>query len=90
MTFCKRSMSATPSAYHAIARFMTCVLQSGIELPYQAIKSNIGDSINLLLHLERRESHRRVAELVEVQSYDVEADRYELTTLYPHLASDGE
>jgi pilus assembly protein CpaF len=39
------------SAYHAIARFVSCVLQSGIELPYQAIKSNIGDSINLLLHL---------------------------------------
>jgi len=71
------------SAYHAIARFVSCVLQSGIELPYQAIKSNIGDSINLLLHLERREGNRRVAELVEVRSYDVEADRYELTTLYP-------
>ena len=71
------------SAYHAIARFVTCALQSGIELPYQAIKSNIGDSINLLLHLERREGHRRAARVVEVRGYDVEADRYELTTLYP-------
>ena len=71
------------SAYHALARFVTCVLQSTIELPYKAIKSNIGDSINLLLHLERREGHRQVSELVEVRGYDVETDRYELTTLYP-------
>ena len=71
------------SAYHALARFVTCVLQSNIELPYKAIKSNIADSINLLLHLERREGRRQVTELVEVQGYDVEADQYELTTLYP-------
>jgi pilus assembly protein CpaF len=71
------------SAYHAIARFVSCVLQSDIELPYHAIKSNIGDSINLLLHLERLGGHRRVSELVEIQHYDVDADRYELTTLYP-------
>jgi pilus assembly protein CpaF len=71
------------SAYHAIARFVSCVLQSDIELPYHAIKSNIGDSINLLLHLERLGGHRRVSELVEIRHYDVDADRYELTTLYP-------
>jgi Flp pilus assembly CpaF family ATPase len=62
---------------------VTCVLQSTIELPYKAIKSNIGDSINLLLHLERREGHRQVSELVEVRGYDGETDQYELATLYP-------
>ncbi|PYV36752.1 MAG: hypothetical protein DMG06_30020 [Acidobacteria bacterium] len=54
------------SAYHALARFVTCVLQSTIGLPYKAIKSNIGDSINLLLHLERKAGRRQVSELVEV------------------------
>ena len=77
------------SAYHAIARFVTCVLQSQIELPYQAIKSNIGDSINLLLHIERREGHRQVSELVEIQGYDVETDRYELKTLYQRSSPHG-
>jgi pilus assembly protein CpaF len=71
------------SAYHALARFVTCVLQSTIEVPYKAIKSNIGDSINVLLHLERREGHRQVSELVEVRGYDAKADHYALTTLYP-------
>src|SRR5262249_16013375 len=70
------------SACHALARFVTCVLQSTIELPYKAIKSNIGDSIDLLLHLERKEGQRQVSELVEVQGYDGETDQYGLKTLY--------
>ena len=42
------------SAQQAIARFTSCVLQSGIELPYRAIKSNIGDSLNVIVQLDRR------------------------------------
>src|SRR5262245_60647053 len=70
------------SAYHAISRFVSCVLQSNIELPYKAIKSNFADSINLLLHVERRDSRRYVSQLLEVRGYDVDADRYDLETLY--------
>ncbi len=70
------------SAYHAISRFVSCVLQSNVDLPYRAIKSNFADSVNLLLHIERRDSRRYVSELLEVRSYDAEADRYELETLY--------
>jgi hypothetical protein len=36
-----------------------------------------------LLPLERREGHRQVSELVEVQGYDVETDHYALAKLYP-------
>jgi pilus assembly protein CpaF len=70
------------SAYHAISRFVSCVLQSNVDLPYRAIKSNFADSVNLLLHIERRDSRRYVSELLEVRSYDAKADRYELETLY--------
>ena len=70
------------SAYHAISRFVSCVLQSNIDLPYKAIKSNFADSINLLLHIERRNGLRYVSQLLEVRGYDAEADRYELETLY--------
>jgi pilus assembly protein CpaF len=70
------------SAHHAISRFVSCVLQSNIELPYKAIKSNFADSINLLLHVERRDSRRYVSQLLEVRGYDVDADRYDLETLY--------
>ena len=70
------------SAYHAISRFVSCTLQSNIDLPYKAIKSNFADSINFLLHIERKNGHRYISELLEVHSYNAEADRYELEALY--------
>ncbi len=41
------------SARQAIARFSDCVLQSGIELPHRAIMANIGNSVDLLIHIAR-------------------------------------
>ena len=68
-----------------------------IDLPYKAIKVNFADSINLLLHIERKNGHRYVSQLLEVRGYDVEADKYELVPLYqksqalesPVRATDG-
>jgi pilus assembly protein CpaF len=70
------------SAQQAIARLTSCVLQAGVELPYAAIRSNIADAVNLLLHIERRQGRRYVAELLEVESYDPADDKYEFTTIY--------
>ena len=50
------------SALQGISRFATCVLQSGVELPYRAIKMNIADSLNVVVHIERRPGRRFVAE----------------------------
>ena len=59
------------SAYHAISRFVSCTLQSNIDLPYKAIKSNFADSINLLLHIERRNGlPLRLASSSKVHGYD--------------------
>jgi len=38
--------------------------------------------VNLLLHIERRQGRRYVAELLEVESYDPANDKYEFTTIY--------
>ncbi|HEV2201397.1 MAG TPA: ATPase, T2SS/T4P/T4SS family [Bryobacteraceae bacterium] len=70
------------SAQQAVARLTSCVLQAGAELPYAAIRSNIGDAVNLLLHIERRQGRRYVAELLEVESYDPANDKYEFTKIY--------
>lgn len=70
------------SAQQAIARLTSCVLQAGVELPYAAIRSNIADAVNLLLHIERHQGRRYVSELVEVNSYDPANDRYEFTAVY--------
>lgn len=70
------------SAVQALARFTSCVLQSGIDLPYHAIKSNIADSLNVLIQLERRPGKRFVSEVIEIHGYDSEADRYELSPVF--------
>jgi pilus assembly protein CpaF len=70
------------SAGQALARFTTCVLQSGIELPYRAIRANIADALNLVVHIERRQGRRLVTQLYGVRGYDQALDRYDLERIY--------
>jgi pilus assembly protein CpaF len=77
------------SAAQALNRFTSCVLESGIELPYRAIKSNIAETLNILLHLDRRPGRRFVSEVVEISGYDPELDSYELTPLFIRKEEDS-
>jgi pilus assembly protein CpaF len=70
------------SAEQAVTRFTSCVLQSGIELPYRAIRSNIGDAVQLLLHIERRSGRRYVAQLLRLVRYDAGRDQYDFEPVY--------
>jgi pilus assembly protein CpaF len=74
------------SAAQGVSRFTTCVLQSGIEMPYRAIKRNIADSLNLIIQIERRPGRRYVSEVLNIRGYDPEVDRYDLEPL--HKCSD--
>ncbi len=74
------------SAAQGISRFTTCVLQSGIEMPYRAIKTNIADSLNVIVRIERRPGQRYVSEVLKIRGYDPEADLYELEPI--HQCSD--
>lgn len=71
------------SAEQALARFASCVVQSGVDLPYQAVRQQIGSAIHYVLHLDREEGVRRVSELLRIKSYDGIRDRYDLETLFP-------
>jgi pilus assembly protein CpaF len=70
------------SAKQALARFTSCVLQSGIELPYLAIKTNIGDSLDVVVQLERRPGQRFVSEVLEVRRYDPDHDVFDFCPIY--------
>ncbi len=70
------------SPAQALNRFTSCVLQSGVELPYLAIKNNIADSLNILVHLERRPGRRFISEVAEISGYKPELDRYDLKVLF--------
>jgi pilus assembly protein CpaF len=64
------------SAKQGLSRFTSCVLQSGVDLPYRAVKTNVGDSVNVVVHLERRPGRRFVSEVVEIHGYDPDRDEY--------------
>jgi pilus assembly protein CpaF len=69
------------SADQALRRFTSCVLQSGVDLPYAAIRHGIAECLQLLVHLERRHGRRVVTELVRVGRYDAATDRFDLEPL---------
>ncbi len=70
------------SAEQALARLASCVIQSGVELPYQAVRYQIADAIDLVLHLGRDRGARRVKELLRIGRYDATHDRNEAVTLF--------
>ena len=70
------------SAKQGLARFTTCVLQSAVELPYRAIKQNIGDSLEVVVHIERRPGRRFIAEVLEINHYDPDADLFDYCVIY--------
>ena len=70
------------SAEQALARLSSCVAQSGVELPYQAVRQQIADAIHFVLHLHRRDRRRFVQELIAVGRYDPTRDCYVGETLF--------
>jgi pilus assembly protein CpaF len=79
--------SGTLSTIHANAaelalrRFTSCVLQSGVDVPYPAIRHGLSECLQLLVHLERRHGRRVVTELVRVRRYNPGSDTYDLESL---------
>ena len=70
------------SAEQAVTDLPAASLQSGIELPYRAIRSNIGDAVQFLLHIERRSGCRYVAQLLRLIRYDTGQDKYDFESVY--------
>lgn len=70
------------SARQGLARFTSCVLQSGIELPYRSVKTNIADSLNVVVHIERRPGRRFISEVLEINSYDPDSDLFDFCSTY--------
>jgi pilus assembly protein CpaF len=70
------------SARQGLSRFTSCVLQSGIELPYRSIKSNIGDSLNVVVQIERRPGRRFISEVLQINGYDPDTDVFDYCAIY--------
>ena len=70
------------SARQGLSRFASCVLQSGVEIPYRAIKTNIADSLNVVVQIERRPGRRFISEVLEINNYDPDADLFDFCAIY--------
>lgn len=70
------------SAPQGISRFASCVLQSGVEIPYLAIKTNIADSLNVIVQIERRPGIRFVSGVLEIRGFDIESEAYQFESVY--------
>lgn len=70
------------TARQAITRLRSCILQAGLDIPHRALQTQIADSIQVIVHLERAAGRRRISEIVELADYDQDADRHNFKVLY--------
>src|SRR6202789_636867 len=70
------------SAKQGLARFTSGLLQSGVDVPCRAVKNNPGDSLNVAVQIERRPGRRFIPEVLEIKSYDPDADLFDFCTIY--------
>src|SRR6202034_2040468 len=77
------------SAGQGISRFTTCVLQSGVEMPYRAIKTNIADSLNVIVQIERRPGRRYISEVLLISGYDPDADLFDYGAVFQSSQEHG-
>jgi pilus assembly protein CpaF len=70
------------SAKQGLSRFTSCVLQSGIDLPYSSIKAGIADSLNIVIQIERRPGRRFISEVLEIYSYNPNVDLFDYRVVF--------
>ena len=54
---------------------------AGVEQSERAVSRNIGEVVNIIVQLERRAGKRRVVQVLEVNRYHADTDRYDYTEL---------
>ena len=70
------------SAAEALSRLGTCVLMSGIDLPYKVIRQQMAESLDLVIQLRREPGKRTVSQVLKIKRYVPAEDYYEFETLY--------
>jgi pilus assembly protein CpaF len=73
------------SALQALSRLATLALRADVDVPYKAIQGEIGDLIDLVIHIERKQGYRRVSEVLALHGFDCDAARYATTLVYQNV-----
>jgi Flp pilus assembly CpaF family ATPase len=74
------------STIHANSAAETCVLMSGIDLPYKVIRQKIAESLDMVIQLRREPGRRTVSQVLKIKRYVPAEDYYEFEPLYEKQA----
>ena len=77
------------SAANALKRCTSCVLQAGIGLPWEAVQDLVGDVVDVVLHLERRNGRRKVVEALRVDRFNWSKRQWECRAVETNGVSRG-
>ena len=47
-----------------------------------SVKTNIADSLNVVVHIERRPGRRFISEVLQINSYDPDSDLFDFCSIY--------
>jgi pilus assembly protein CpaF len=67
------------SALMALSRLASLALRADVDIPYAALQRDIGELINIVIHIERRDGQRFVSEVLRIEGF--EGTRYSVTSL---------
>ena len=70
------------SAEHALSRLASLAIRADSGVPHHALQCEVGDLIDLSVHVRLQETHRFVAEVLDVQRFSSELNRYEVSNVY--------
>ena len=74
------------SSEQALTRLAHCVLTANVGLPHRSTREAITLAIHLVVHLARLDAKRVVTEVVRVQNYDPQSDRFVVEAWSPPQA----
>jgi pilus assembly protein CpaF len=78
------------SAEQALTRLAHCVLTANVGLPHRSTREAITLAVHLIVHLARVDGRRIVNQIVRVQGYDADQDRFIVEPWLPAMtAQDG-
>src|SRR6267154_6493759 len=59
---------------------LVAIVVSG--LTFRSIKTNVDDSLNVVIQIERRPGRRFISEVLEINRYDPDADLFDFCAIY--------
>ena len=70
------------SAEHALSRLASLAIRADSGVPHNALQCEVGDLIDLSVHIRLQDAHRFVSEVIEVHAFRPDVNRYEVTNVY--------